>query len=211
MGIHLLIPTSHEMCRHPDPFPQSHLQHQSEAVKRKKRQSSGDSQRKPVSELERQHKEILKREQYASHCQICLCARPPLELAPVGSYVEWEEVRRRIMEAHHVDLKSAGGAEHAGNLILLCRFHHNNYGRRLSRASLVAELRKKTRKKVVRYEGEDGEVTEVKGRTIRVEFPDKGDSVDIFLLTITRPIGLSDLQFYDFVQLSRELASSNSG
>ena len=144
------------------------------------RKNSGESQRKPVSELERQHKEILKREQYASHCQICLCARPPQELAPVGSYVEWEEVRRRIMEAHHVDLKSAGGAEHAGNLILLCRFHHNNYGRRLSRASLVAELRKKTRKKVVRYEGEHGHVTEVKGRTIRIDFPDKGDAVDIF-------------------------------
>ena len=144
------------------------------------RKPSGEIQRKPVSELERQHKEILKREQYASHCQICLCARSPQELAPAGSYVEWEEVRRRIMEAHHVDLKSAGGAEHAGNLILLCRFHHNNYGRRLSRASLVAALRKKTNKKVVRYEGEHGHVTEVKGRTIRIEFPDKGDTVDIF-------------------------------
>ena len=50
---------------------------------------------------------------------MCLCERTPRELAPPGSYIQWEEVRRRVVEAHHVDLKSAGGARHAGNLILL--------------------------------------------------------------------------------------------
>ena len=74
--------------------------------------------------LETVHVEDLKENQYASHCQMCLCRRSPEVLAPADSYIEWEEVRRRVVEAHHVDLKSAGGARHAGNLILLCKFHH---------------------------------------------------------------------------------------
>ena len=50
---------------------------------------------------------------------MCLCLRLLKELAPTGSYVQWDEVRGRIMEAHHVDPKSGDGARHAGNLILL--------------------------------------------------------------------------------------------
>jgi hypothetical protein len=44
-----------------------------------------------------------------------------------------------VVEAHHVDLKSVGGARHAGNLILLCNLHHDNYGRRLTRVVAIAE------------------------------------------------------------------------
>jgi hypothetical protein len=87
--------------------------------------SGGNSKTKPTPELEQEHIEGLKRSHYASHCQMCLCERAPRELAPPGSYIQWEEVRRRVVEAHHVDLKSAGGARHAGNLILLCKLHHD--------------------------------------------------------------------------------------
>ena len=59
----------------------------------------GHSETKPAPELEQEHIEALKRSHYASHCQMCLCERTPRELAPPGSYIQWEEVRRRVVEA----------------------------------------------------------------------------------------------------------------
>ncbi len=105
----------------------------------------------PTPVLEKEHIDNLMTEHYASHCQMCLCERLPTELAPAGSYVEWEEVRSRIVEAHHVDPKSGGGARHAGNLILLCKLHHDNYGRRLTREAVTIALRKATDKRIIRF------------------------------------------------------------
>lgn len=140
----------------------------------------GHSETKPAPELEQEHIEALKRSHYASHCQMCLCKRMPRELAPPGSYIQWEEVRRRVIEAHHVDLKSAGGARHAGNLILLCKLHHDNYGRRLTRAAITEALQGNTVDKIIWF-GVDGEtVTEVEGRQIELIIPDTGEIVEIF-------------------------------
>lgn len=142
--------------------------------------SAGGGETKPAPELELKHIEALKRSHYASHCQMCVCERTPHDLAPPGSYIQWEEVRRRVVEAHHVDLKSAGGARHAGNLILLCKFHHDNYGRRLTRAAITEALQGDTVDKVIRF-GVDGEaVTEVEGRQIELMIPDTGEVVEIF-------------------------------
>jgi hypothetical protein len=143
----------------------------------------GHSETKPAPELELEHIEALKRSHYASHCQMCLCERTPRELAPPGSYIQWEEVRRRVVEAHHVDLKSAGGARHAGNLILLCKLHHDNYGRRLTRAAITQALQGDTVDKVIRF-GVDGEaVAEVEGRQIELMIPDTGEVVETFFTT----------------------------
>lgn len=145
--------------------------------------SGGNSEIKPAPELEVEHIEALKRSHYASHCQMCLCERTPQVLAPPGSYIHWEEVRRRVVEAHHVDLKSAGGARHAGNLILLCKFHHDNYGRRLTRAAITEALQSDIVQKVVRF-GADGEaVTAVEGQQIELTIPDTGEALDIFFTT----------------------------
>ena len=142
--------------------------------------SRGGGGNNPASGPEKKHVEALKLDQYASHCQMCLCERPPQELAPVGSYIEWEEVRRRVVEAHHADLKSAGGARHAGNLILLCKLHHDNYGRRLTRVAVTAALRDKKKDKVVRFgENNDGN-TERKGQAVEILLPDTGEIVAIF-------------------------------
>ena len=65
--------------------------------------SGGRSSTRHAPDLEKRHKEELKRDHYASHCQMCLCERAPQELAPAGSYIEWEEVRRKVVEAHHAD------------------------------------------------------------------------------------------------------------
>ena len=103
---------------------------QRDGWRRARRSHEDQEDSRPAPQLEKDHVESLKRDHYASHCQMCLCKRAPRTLAPAGSYIEWEEVRRRVVEAHHVDLKSAGGARHAGNLLLLCKLHHDNFGRR---------------------------------------------------------------------------------
>jgi hypothetical protein len=111
---------------------------------------------------------------------MCLSERLPVDLAPVGSYVEWEEVRRRIVEAHHLDPKSGGGARHAGNLILLCKLHHDNYGRRLTRESVTDALRQAAQKKVVRFGTDGSNSSDLVGRIIAVAIPDTGERVSIF-------------------------------
>ena len=130
----------------------------------------------PTPELEKEHIETLKLEHYASHCQMCLCEKSPRVLAPEGSYIQWEEVRRRVVEAHHVDLKSAGGARHAGNLILLCKLHHDNYGRRLTGAAVTAALRGNTREREIRF----GVGSKVKGQQIELVISDTGEGVELF-------------------------------
>ena len=127
-------------------------------------------------QIEKDHRDALKLGHYASHCQMCLCERSPHELAPVGSYVEWEEVRRKIVDAHHSDLVSAGGARHAGNLILLCTLHHNNYGRQLSRAGITDALRDSPKEVTIRF----GQNSEVKGQEIELEISGTGEAVKLF-------------------------------
>ena len=107
---------------------------------------------------------------------MCLCLRLPWELAPDGSYVQWEEVRRRIVEAHHVDPKSGGGARHAGNLILLCKLHHDNYGRRLSRPAVTAALRSNSKEMYVDF----GMDSRVKGRRVELTISDTDEVVTLF-------------------------------
>ena len=134
---------------------------------------------RPAPQLEKEHIESLKRDHYASHCQICLCKRAPHTLAPAGSYIEWEEVRRRVVEAHHVDLKSVGGARHAGNLLLLCKLHHDNYGRRLTHGAVVAALRANVKDDNICF----GEGSEVNGRKIKLTISGSGEVVELFFTT----------------------------
>ena len=129
--------------------------------------------------LERVQIEDLKKNQYASHCQMCLCKLCPEQLAPTGSYVEWEEVRRRVVEAHHVDLRSAGGARHAGNMILLCKFHHNNFGRRFARAAIARALRGESEGKTIRFGGNQA-ASDVQGQVVKVAIADSDEVVELF-------------------------------
>ena len=132
------------------------------------------------TKTERQHIETLKREHYASHCQMCLCKNPPQKLAPIESYIEWEEVRRKVMVAHHVDLKSAGGARHAGNLILLCTLHHENYGRRLTRTAVTNALRSKRKDKMLHFGSSSDTSQEVRGQSVEIMIPDTGEVIEVF-------------------------------
>ena len=143
----------------------------------------------PTPQLEKEHVVNLRRH-YASHCQMCLCERAPGELAPKDSYIEWEEVRRRVIEAHHVDLKSGGGARHAGNIILLCKLHHDNFGRRFTRASITTTLRKNSQKKSIQFAAN----SEVKGRKVMLEIPDTGEIIQLFFTNEHAEYWLSEYQ-----------------
>ena len=135
-----------------------------------------DRDSQPAPPFEADQIRALKGNQYASHCQMCLCRQSPGELAPKGSYVQWEEVRRRIVEAHHVDPKSGGGARHAGNLILLCKLHHDNYGRRLSRAAVTAALRSNSKEMYVNF----GMDSKVKGQRVELTISGTDEVVTLF-------------------------------
>ena len=126
--------------------------------------------------IEKEQIEDLKRNQYASHCQICLCDRPPEKLAPRGSYIEYEEIRRKVMEAHHVDLVAVGGARHAGNMILLCKLHHDNFGRRLTRTAITSALRSKSRATKIRFDNDN----QLEGQSIELHVADTGEVVKLF-------------------------------
>ena len=149
---------------------------QQDDIEKEQNNTVAASQRS-VPELEKIHKEELKEQHYAYHCQICLCQNLPEKLAPSGSYVEWAEIRRYVMEAHHLDSVSAGGARHAGNMILLCKLHHNNYGPRLTRSAITSALRDKSQEKMIFF---DKDKTELRGRIITLKIPDIFDEVDLF-------------------------------
>jgi len=134
-----------------------------------------DQERPRTPAIERIHKEQLKR-RYASHCQMCLCDSVPQDLAPAGSYIEPEEVRRWVIDAHHVDAKGGGGAQHAGNLILLCRLHHRNLGARLTRSLVTAALRGKPQKARKRFPGN----AVAEGQVVKLELGDTGEVVQLF-------------------------------
>ena len=126
--------------------------------------------------IEKEQIEDLKRNQYASHCQICLCERPPKKLAPRGSYIEYEEIRRKVMEAHHVDLVATGGARHAGNMILLCKLHHDNFGGRLTRSTITSALRSKSRATQLCFDNN----YQLEGHSIELQIADTGEVVKLF-------------------------------
>ena len=135
---------------------------------KKSSRSANRLEMKQISELKHQH--------YASHCQMCLCGSSPQTLAPVGSYIESEEVRQSVVEAHHVDLVQAGGARHAGNIILLCKRHHENYGRRLTRAGITSALQDSPKEISIKFDKN----TTVLGRKIRLPISDTGEVVRLF-------------------------------
>ena len=107
---------------------------------------------------------------------MCLCERSPQQLAPAGSYIESEEVRQSIVHAHHTDPVSAGGVRHAGNMILLCKLHHDNYGGQFTRAGIGAALRDNPKNVSVHYDGD----SHVNGRQIELTISRTGEVVKLF-------------------------------
>ena len=124
--------------------------------------------------------ENIKERQYAWHCQRCLGMAVPEVLAPSTSYVARYENRRHVMYAHHCDHVSARGARHAGNLLLLCQYHHWELGDAFSRLEIVRALVKGRTHELV-FGSEDGSGgCSVEGRLVEVRLPQRERAVSLF-------------------------------
>jgi hypothetical protein len=128
---------------------------------------------------EREQALDLKAKHYAWHCQIGLARQFPGALAPKGSYVEHQENRQRLIDAHHPDAVDAGGARHAGNLLILSHLNHHRYGRHISRDQITDALKAGgTPHRVTFASGASSTV--VKGVVVEITLPATGSIVPIF-------------------------------
>ena len=181
------IPDPTRNLPHPGPIPQKA---QVRALRRFQAFSGTHEQATvPANDLEVTQIEDLKQNQYAWHCQVCLAEKTPGQLAPDGSYVALAENRRLIMEAEHADQKHAGGARNAGNLILLCHFHHHQLGNALSRDLLTDGLRHPTVGKRIEFRSsiiEHESLEMLEGYVVSVRPPSLGMIVNFFFTSAHR-------------------------
>ena len=150
------------------------------------------SQQRIASKVERINIEELKSDQYAGHCQICLAEKTPEELAPAGSYVEFYEFRRKLIDAHHLDQIHAGGARHAGNILLMCQKHHNLLGDKLSRRVITEVLKGEIKSKVIEFKSEDDTVL-IEGRVIKIKVQSISEDLRCFITHAHAEIWLNNL------------------
>lgn len=141
--------------------------------------SSRTNTNRPQPADERAQIADLKENQYAWHCQACLSATEPETLAPTSSYAFFHQNRQQFMEAHHCDQVSAGGARHAGNLLLLCNYHHLFFGDAVSRGELVRSFHSMVDHVVV-FPSEDGSGQPVSGKLVEVHPPQREESISLF-------------------------------
>lgn len=134
------------------------------------RASSSTDQRRHSLEEEAQIR-ALKFDHYALHCQACIGLREVNDAAPPESYVYGPGVRRTLIEAHHVrhlanqdrsKEQDEVAGQGAGNLLILCRYHHAVLGDQLSRPIVLSALG--SAKKVDRhFPNADGDLAARKG------------------------------------------------
>lgn len=142
----------------------------------------GKGGRQPSSEEDKQI-EDLKQKQYAYHCQICLAERSLKQLAPTHSYVELQENRSLLMMAHHSDQVHAGGARHAGNILILCSYHHDYIGNAISRDDITDALRRGTiNKKIIFSSYVQGSVQNrtVNGQVATINMLLSGETIQVY-------------------------------
>ena len=134
---------------------------------------------RPQSAIEDVQVDDLKENQYAWHCQACLAAAEPKILAPLSSYVALSENRRRVMHAHHCDHVNAGGARHAGNIILLCRYHHLALGDAVTRIDVLRAFEQAGRHSRT-FNADDGVSKCLQGEVVTIHPPQRRDPVSLF-------------------------------
>jgi len=150
--------------------------------RRKESKHRGREAGRSIVEEEAIQVEDLKQSQYAWHCQACLGVSQPDQLAPAQSYAARRLNRQMMVEAHHVDQVHAGGARHAGNLLLLCHYHHDHLGDAMSRQEVVRALRMATQGIKRRFLAADGRHGSriVDGCVTSVPLLSRDDSIAIF-------------------------------
>ena len=83
------------------------------------------------------------------------------------------------MEAHHCDQVGAGGARHAGNLLLLCNFHHHLLGDAVSRGEVVHSFHSMI-DHVVAFQSDSGSGQIVSGKLVKVHPPQRKNAISLF-------------------------------
>ena len=83
------------------------------------------------------------------------------------------------MEAHHCDQVRAEGARHAGNLLLLCNYHHLFLGDAVSRAEVVRSFHSMVNHVVV-FQLNDGSGQIVSGKLVKVRPPQRENAISLF-------------------------------
>ena len=121
----------------------------------------------------------LKKNQYAWHCQACIAGMEPKELAPSSSYVARSENRSQIMHGHHCDHLSAGGARHAGNIVLLCRYHHLDLGDAITRSDITRAFDRADDRRLT-FKSDNGLSKSLQGRVVTVHAPQRQNPVSLF-------------------------------
>ena len=126
--------------------------------------------------------EDLKNNQYAWHCQVCLSETDPSVLAPRSSYVEGDHNRRRLIEAQHCDHVNARGARHAGNILIMCKFHHDALGDAFGRVEVVQSLNE-SRDRSLTFRTTDGRQNVIQGKMVAINPPQRQESISLFFTT----------------------------
>ena len=160
------IPDSSKNFPSPSPIPSSSVGSRNLGITAK----TNSNRTQPADELAQVAN--LKEKQYAWHCQACLSVAEPKTLAPTSSYAYLHQNRRQIMEAHHCDQVVAGGARHAGNLLLLCNFHHHFLGDAVSREEVVRSFHSMV-DHVVAFQSDNGNDQIVSGKLVKVHPPQR--------------------------------------
>ena len=83
------------------------------------------------------------------------------------------------MEAHHCDRVEAGGARHAGNILLLCSFHHDFMGNAVSRAEVISSLRSMVDRKIT-FSSDGGNGQTVSGKLVVTHPPQRDYPIPLF-------------------------------
>ena len=156
----------------PGPIPQGRG-----VIRRGRKQKRGNSRTQSVDESAQI--DDLKANQYASHCQACLSQAEPKTLAPLASYAAVQENRRRIMHAHHCDHKSAGGARHAGNILLLCGYHHLSIGDAITRTEVTRAFGQAAGRTLT-FNSRKGVSKSLQGKVVTIHPPQRETPVTLF-------------------------------
>jgi hypothetical protein len=82
----------------------------------------------------------LKEDHYSWHCQACLGSYEVTVAAPPYTYLALDRYRRSNVEANHVDHLGSAGLQGAWNLLILCKYHHDFLGDRLTRHLVLSGL-----------------------------------------------------------------------
>jgi hypothetical protein len=104
------------------------------------------------------------------HCQACLGLHQPDFLTPKFTYVWDKDYRNRNIEAHHVEHLQNDGALGAGNLVILCQYHHDFLGDKLARDEITHGLQRAGRTTRRFPADTDGvEKKSIVGRVVKIE------------------------------------------